>query len=421
MSNPPIASINVPPPSRQSQRSVDRQSRAPRHGMHPHWTMSEGSPSAAPSTPPRRNLFSPNPNSVQHRSIRKTLANATPSRGYPRNNTPTRSNTGEFCGLTAEITRELHQRSAKKTPRVNQSLSDENEERMEIVPNNSMETPPRLSRKGSDIFRISIAHELTLTQTISASSSEDVSPKENVSDANQQAQPPVAPSTKKKRGISTPLRMPKSSKKIFSSAKKLKKCLTPPREGFGSHLKSLRNKPYIPGSSQDEIETVHSPGSVLSTALPGADEFKIHSTEYDPFDFQCEIPSKKEVLAHAKICNVVDGYTSIHLEFNFAILAGLTRKTLQSEYDRSTEDKPMIANSCHREVVKAILECQDDLVVEGFFREYVGGEANDKKDDRIEVVVFSSEKLRQIVVCFRGSTARMARPLKMNYFGKEGE
>ena len=100
----------------------------------------------------------------------------------------------------------------------------------------------------------------------------------------------------------------------------------------------------------------------------------------------------------------------------------------------------MIAGSCHRDVVAKILDCADDLVVEGFFRAYVGegsgrsasattngvvaapaqGAAN-SKDDRIEAIVFSSEKLRQLIVCFRGSTANQAKPLRTNFFGKEGE
>ena len=72
------------------------------------------------------------------------------------------------------------------------------------------------------------------------------------------------------------------------------------------------------------------------------------------------------------------------------------------------------------------LECADDLVVEGFFREYgkkveenSGGSGSG--GERIEACVFSSESLRQIIVCFRGSTAAQARPVKSNLFGREGE
>lgn len=322
-----------------------------------------------------------------------------------------------------------------------------------------METPPRVTRKQDDIFT-SKPTELALAPTVS-SSYDDVSPKDDSLDALPLPTSATVPSatkslrsktdtanglppssSKSKRGLSTPIRM---KNKLFS-AKKIKKCLTPPREGFASHLKQLRSSKKHPNND------FHPPSSpTLSTALPGADEFKIHSTEYDPFDFQCELPSKKEMTVHVNICNVVDSYTSVHLEFNFAMLAGLTRKTLENEYQRSMtamrnnnavvrdSNKPMIAGACHVDVVKSILDCEDDLVVEGFFREYVGDNTTtastdktpkgatatptnkQKRDDRIEAIIFSSEKLRQIIVCFRGSTANQAKPLKMNYFGKEGE
>ena len=156
------------------------------------------------------------------------------------------------------------------------------------------------------------------------------------------------------------------------------------------------------------------------------------STELDPSDFQIELPLKTEVLAHAKICNLMNGYTATQRDFNFAMLSGITRSTLEKEYEKSSVDDPMIAGSCHRNVVKEVLECKDDLVVEGFFREYGNkGVNNSNKDEnsgggdgggeRMEACVFSSESLRQIIVCFRGSTAAQVRPVKSQLFGREGE
>ena len=160
----------------------------------------------------------------------------------------------------------------------------------------------------------------------------------------------------------------------------------------------------------------------LSTSYDGLNAFKMTSTEHDPAPFQVELPAKKEMMVHSKICALMDGYTAIHRDFNFAMLSGINHSTLMKEVKRSTSDKPMIAGSCHREVVKKLLECSDDLVVEGFFREYTD-ETNDKDSERMEACILSSESLRQIIVCFRGSTANQAKPLGRSntYFGKQDE
>jgi len=412
------------PPSRLHQKLVTRQQthHATASRVHHKWNSSENH--YAQASPLRRNLFSPEKEPINaNTKLTTPLRAKTPQRNYGK--TPKRSKSGEYCGLTAEITRELH--SIKKTPKRAPIVMNDNpmENQMEsghVLFNSGLQTPPRASRKQDDIFRMPKTEVVTLVPTVSASYSDDTSSKETMPPTSSAPilPPELPPSSaqKAKRSISTPIRM---KSKIFS-AKKLKKCLTPPREGFASHLKQLRSMCKTPA----DVESPPSSPASLSTALPGADEFKIHSTEYDPFDFQCELPPKKEMVSHAKICAVVDSYTSVHLNFNFAMLAGLTRSTLEKEYERSSAEKPMIAGACHRDVVKGVLECEDDLIVEGFFREYVGDNNSDgnkchAKDDRIEVVIFSSEKLRQIIVCFRGSTASQAKPLKTNYFGKEGE
>ena len=145
------------------------------------------------------------------------------------------------------------------------------------------------------------------------------------------------------------------------------------------------------------------------------------STEHDPSLFQVELPAKKEIIVHSKICALMDGYTAIHRDFNFAMLSGVSHSALEKEYERSTDEKPMIAGSCHRDVVQKLLTCANDIVVEGFFREYTD-EENDKESERMEACILSSESLRQIIVCFRGSTSNQAKPLvKSSLFGKQGK
>ena len=222
--------------------------------------------------------------------------------------------------------------------------------------------------------------------------------------------PPPSATPNKKLRRTIPLPSPHLPGKR-SARKKLKKQMTPPRGTYySSHAVDTTSSP-------DEM-------GLLRTGFEGMEMYRMTSTELDPSDFQIELPTKKEVLAHAKICNLMNGYTATQRDFNFAMLSGITRSTLESEYDKSTNDDPMIAGICHRDVVKQVLECADDLVVEGFFREYgkkVEENSGGSGGERIEACVFSSESLRQIIVCFRGSTAAQARPVKSNLFGREGE
>jgi hypothetical protein len=223
------------------------------------------------------------------------------------------------------------------------------------------------------------------------------------------APPPPPPSATPKQKLLRTLPLPSPNLTALSARKKLKKQVTPPRHYYSSHAVDTNSNP-------DEM-------GLLGTGFEGLDMYRMTSTELDPSNFQIELPSKKEVLVHAKICNLMNGYTAVQRDFNFAMLSGITRSTLEKEYVKSTNEDPMIAGICHRDVVKQVLECADDLVVEGFFREYGKVNREENGGERIEACVFSSESLRQIIVCFRGSTAAQAKPVKSNnfLFGREGE
>jgi hypothetical protein len=190
-----------------------------------------------------------------------------------------------------------------------------------------------------------------------------------------------------------------------SARKKLQKSLTPPRNTFGSHMKLYRASTAA--------------AATLGSSFDGVDDYRPTSTELDPSPFQVELPSKTEVSVYSRVCALMDGYTSVHRDFNFAMLSGVSHPTLRRECDRGTDEKPMIAGSCHRDVVMELLGCHDDIVVEGFFREYTA-EEKDRESERIEACILSSEGLRQIIVCFRGSTTNQAKPLRNSVFGREG-
>ena len=315
-----------------------------------------------------------------------------------------RTGNDHFCGLTAEISREIAFQTPMKTPGKSLGKAEEGNTGRRIIMNPASRDLFRA--KSSVPMTDSKLMNLQLTKTASISSSDGAS-----SPAETDSNPAVMATPK------TQTRKPKAKirKTPFvglSARKKVKRCLTPPRITFGSHMKASK------GMSSAAHQT-------LSTSYDGVNDFRMTSSEHDPAPFQVELPAKKEILVHSKICALMDGYTAIHRDFNFAMLSGIGHPTLAKEYERSTEEKPMIAGSCHRDVVKTLLDCADDLVVEGFFREYTE-ETDEKESERIEACILSSESLRQIIVCFRGSTANQAKPLvtKSNLFGtgsKQGE
>jgi hypothetical protein len=115
----------------------------------------------------------------------------------------------------------------------------------------------------------------------------------------------------------------------------------------------------------------------------------------------------------------MDGYMAVLRDFNFAMLSGVSHPTLRREWERIAPERPMIAGSCHRAVAGELLGCHDNIVVKGFFREYTA-EEKDRESERIMACILSSKSLRQIIVCFRGSTTNQAKPLRNSMFGREG-
>ena len=369
----------------------------------------------------RRNLFSPKPllssrdqenvvpmNEVQvtymsHGSLMKSSASSPVSKkkaglSTPMK-TPKRSSNAE-CGLTSEINRELFDNrrpSGFNTP----SKGNTNRKVMETPSDKNKHILPRVPQTDS---------KLLITKTSSSSSVDDFQGLtcNIIKEGEEKAGSSYAFGTPIRKGRK---KNPSLTFSALSSKKKLKKALTPPREHLGSHMKERLKAGSTAGCQ----------GLNMGTSFPGVEDFRITSTELEPSEFQVELPSKKEMTVHGKICSMIDEYTTLHRNFNFAILAGVSRNTLENEYKRSTSEKPMIAGSAHRDVVAKILDCCDDLVVEGFFREYGEDPQKQNGKDRMEACIFSSEKLRQLIVCYRGSTANQAKPLRSNMFGKEGE
>lgn len=198
----------------------------------------------------------------------------------------------------------------------------------------------------------------------------------------------------------------------------------------------------------------------------------LRTSEIDPSVHQTTIPSANELLIHARICALLEGYDTL-LEsrakagkrwFSFGDLVGVSRKDLEAMYFGSSSHKSetpplseklsfsppvlgnpfenlpvdnhsMISSSSseeelknvphargksnapramkpHPSTIRSLLECTDDLVVEGYFNETIGNDLDDFDGTSIQVSIFSSQKQRQFIVCYRGTIAQHAKPLR---------
>lgn len=69
----------------------------------------------------------------------------------------------------------------------------------------------------------------------------------------------------------------------------------------------------------------------------------------------------------------------------------------------------------HPSIIRSLLECADDILVEGYFTETIGPDDFVEESNHtscIQASVFSSQRQRQFVVCFRGSRLQHAQPVK---------
>ena len=149
------------------------------------------------------------------------------------------------------------------------------------------------------------------------------------------------------------------------------------------------------------------PEELPVSKLPPLTELVLRSCETDPSIHQLEIPSPTMLLVHARICAVMENNSAMGKDdFSFNRLVGLSRMSLEALLsDKVTRSKygHISNNTCS--TVRSLLECADDLIVEGYFHEH------HKEHGGIEVAVFSTQKQRQFIVCYRGSKNRQIKPV----------
>lgn len=169
--------------------------------------------------------------------------------------------------------------------------------------------------------------------------------------------------------------------------------------------------------SQDDVDIRPSPKALtLSSKFDAANDYTMRSSEIDPSPFQLDIPSHHSILVHCKICCMMENYFDLGgLDFDFSTLMPWVGTNSKPEDPYIITNNQNINNQKDEKVNKvlqALKEIVDDIIVEGFFREFYIDENGENGLARIETCVFSSCKLRRFIVCYRCSSDLQDRPLQ---------
>jgi hypothetical protein len=225
---------------------------------------------------------------------------------------------------------------------------------------------------------------------------------------------------------------------IMSSIKKkggkLIRTLTPPRHlnvGVKTPLRKKHlNHPQFDNadanslSSDDTIpkDNLTKNKLTLSSKFDNAHQFELRTSESDPSPFQLEIPSHENVLVHCKICCIMENYFDIGgINFDFSslmpwvnnhnhepskidLLSGSSNDKLKMSHNVQRNTSNNVQNDKVKHVLSSLQDIVDDIVVEGFFREYYEDNNREGGLGRVEACVLSSNKLRRFVICYRCSS-----------------
>lgn len=118
--------------------------------------------------------------------------------------------------------------------------------------------------------------------------------------------------------------------------------------------------------------------SISDTNYPFHD-LVLRSDEINPSDHQMIIPYPSSLLMYARMCNFLENASGTDL----IDLVGLSQFSLEGIIN---------SNSPKQHFARSLLECVDDLSVEGF----IEGKGSTK------VIIFSTQKHRQFIIAFQG-------------------
>lgn len=226
--------------------------------------------------------------------------------------------------------------------------------------------------------------------------------------------------SKSKHNIFKNIITPKRSQK--KGGRLLKRILTPPR-----HLQVGCNiKTATPASEQERLVKHSGMRLTLSPNFSNVHQFEIRTSEFEPSEFQIEIPAHDALLVHCKICSVLEDYLEKGgIDFDFSTLMpwGCTSNIENKKQHRGNPPSSSLHSTLppkrgalpckgKHPVLSSLENIVDDIIVEGFFREYNKGCGKEDELGRVEACVFSSYKLRRFIVCYRASSDLQDRPIQ---------
>lgn len=138
--------------------------------------------------------------------------------------------------------------------------------------------------------------------------------------------------------------------------------------------------------------------------LTPSDDLAMRASEQEPFPHQVDIPDSKDVLMHSRLCSVLDQYHLIDQNFNLGALTGVPRTVLEGFLRGETLDGLVPQ---HRPIVQKLVDCANDLVLEGYFHE-----DSNETNEREEVAIFNNQELRQFIVVYRGTSGQQIKPIR---------
>ena len=166
--------------------------------------------------------------------------------------------------------------------------------------------------------------------------------------------------------------------------------------------------------SRDDTSQLSETGFSAGTYAKLDEEYLIRTSELEPSQHQITVPTAEEFLVHTRICSLMEDHSFLvtnqnaNETFDFNMLCGLSREKLDNVYRRiifsETQKEPYLT------ILKSLSECTDDLIVEGYFTDS-SKTANSFSQGGAEISVFSTQRYRQFIVCYRGSHEQQAKPM----------